>query len=231
MNRGGDYNESAVRGHDTNSSLNPHSDRCDILVLVYEQPADVGGEICVYNSQELWRILKKIDSRLANVLRSNYPQDLRGEGYGDSKWCLAPIFWEDEEGMKCRYIRRFITDSLNYKDAPRITKEQLDALNLVDYTLSEMYRYELVPQKGDILILNNHRVLHSRTSFVDLVNKRLVHRTWIADCKSIELPIQFAPIFGSVKAKTVRGGVCDAGSGFHFKIGSRILLPHNKDVI
>jgi hypothetical protein len=65
-------------------------------------------------------------------------------------------------------------------------------------------------QPGDMQLLNNHVMLHSRTHFEDhedAAEKRLLFRLWIAPPDSVRLPESWQPAYRFIEPGTVRGGI------------------------
>ena len=65
-------------------------------------------------------------------------------------------------------------------------------------------------EPGDLQILNNHVMLHSRTDYIDFDRpnqKRLLFRLWLAPPDSVRLPASWENSFRSVEPGTVRGGI------------------------
>lgn len=59
-------------------------------------------------------------------------------------------------------------------------------------------------QPGDIQYLNNYRVLHSRTAFVDheeADRKRLLQRIWLYAHRASDLPDDFDHLFGPTSTR------------------------------
>ena len=65
-------------------------------------------------------------------------------------------------------------------------------------------------EPGDLQLINNHSVLHSRTGFEDFdqqERRRLLYRIWLATPGSPQLPARWGPSFGSIESGSVRGGI------------------------
>lgn len=212
QDEGIDYRVPTSRGHKTNSELNFHSDRSDLNFLLYVRPAQVGGELSVVSFDAATRLLAVRAPDALEVLQRNFPFDLRDERiFHDREWCLHPILWRRGKEMRGHYIRRFILDSQRHATCPRLTEAQHSALSTFEALLDEL-RVGLTfkPSAGELLVLNNYRVLHARTSFCDSGQSglgRLALRTWVAPYDSEELPEFMRPISGAVTAGSFRGGV------------------------
>jgi hypothetical protein len=65
-------------------------------------------------------------------------------------------------------------------------------------------------ERGDLQLLNNFVIWHSRTSFEDFEDpdeKRHLMRLWMSTPNSPELPPEFAEFFGDTRPGAVRGGL------------------------
>ena len=70
-----------------------------------------------------------------------------------------------------------------------------------------MFRMRLQP--GDMQLLSNRTMLHSRTRFEDheaAERKRLLYRLWLAPKGAVALPRSWAEAYGVTEANALRGG-------------------------
>jgi hypothetical protein len=122
-----------------------------------------------------------------------------------------PIFEPVDGRFISRYIRKFIESASRFPDAPRLTQKQLAALDAIDRVLaSPGIALELDFQPGDLQLLNNATIWHSRTSYRDFDDpsrRRLLLRLWIAPPNSRKLGNSFATLYGNIEAGAVRGGI------------------------
>ena len=75
---------------------------------------------------------------------------------------------------------------------------------------SDEYCYSMELEKGDMQLLNNFVIWHSRTSFEDFEDadeKRHLMRLWMATPNSPELPKEFSEFYGDTRPGAVRGGL------------------------
>ncbi len=75
---------------------------------------------------------------------------------------------------------------------------------------SDEYCYSMELERGDLQLLNNFVIWHSRTSFEDFEEpdqKRHLMRLWMSTPNSPELPPPFEEFFGDTRPGAVRGGV------------------------
>ncbi|MCM0622618.1 TauD/TfdA family dioxygenase [Nocardioides bruguierae] len=199
------------RGHRSNAELAFHCDRTDLIALLCVREAQQGGDSLLVSSRALFDVLADEDPAALGELQGSFPQDRRDEeGSGEAPWFSAPIFWTWQDRVYCRYIRKFIESSQRHEDAPRLTPEQTRALDVFDALLQRpelVYTMRLAP--GDLQIIENHTVLHSRTAFTDTpgAGGRLLMRLWLSHDRSPELPEAYRPIYGTCAAGAVRGAM------------------------
>ena len=102
-------------------------------------------------------------------------------------------------------------NALQLTGVPILTKEQIECTDFLDQILRRpelMHTMWLEP--GDLQLMNNHVVLHSRTAFEDYLDperKRLLYRLWIAPPNSIRLPNSWKYFYRSIEPGSVRGGI------------------------
>ena len=219
---GRDYSSHTTRGHQTNSELAFHSDRCDWNLLFYVRPAVSGGEIAVVGYEEAAAALRAEDPAAHDALFAPFPFDLRDERiFPEPGWHARPVLWRNAGGaVRGHYIRRFITDSQRHDDCLRLDERQAGVLDRFDAavrTLAEHHRF--APRPGDLLVLDNYRVMHARTAFTDGADSpRLALRTWVAPRDSEALPDSFQPLAGSCLPGVFRGGV-GGDADYHARLG------------
>lgn len=88
-----------------------------------------------------------------------------------------------------------------------VQREAIEYLDAVVRRPNLMYCMHLEP--GDLQLLSNQTVLHSRTSFKDHEDeskKRTLYRLWLATPDSRRLPAGWEHYYGTREAGTVRGG-------------------------
>lgn len=208
---GADIDNPQVRGHKSSQALPFHSDRCDITVLYCVHPARRGGITKIVSGVSALNYVEANYDGAAEDLRIPFPFDQRGEeSLGHPPWVELPIFSKPNLPFVIRYNNRFIRDSQRHRSAPRLTSRQKVIIELVERFLGEeAYHLSFEMQPGDMLIVNNHTTLHSRTAFVDGGLRRKLLRIWISSRFSRPLPKGFESVFGSTLSTAVRGGICN----------------------
>lgn len=229
QDEGKDYRLPATRGHKTNSELRFHSDRSDLIFLFYVRPAQVGGDLSVVSYNEAARLLATEAPEVLKALFMDFPFDLRDERiFQEQEWCQHPIMWHRRKEVRGHYIQRFILDSQRHADCPRLTAAQHAALSTFEAVLEKLRPSRTFkPTAGELVVLNNYRVLHARKSFSDDGRPgtgRLAIRTWVAPYESEELPGFMLPISGAVTPGCFRGGV-GRGNAYLSSLGSTFPQP------
>ncbi|MGW2842927.1 TauD/TfdA family dioxygenase [Streptomyces sp. NPDC001493] len=206
------------RGHHSSSALPFHADRTDVIGLLCIRAAAEGGHSQLVSSKALHNLILREHPDLLAVLYQTFPHDQRGEAPpGRPDWCDLPVFSRFAGDFAARYVRRFVEGSQRHAQAPRLTAEQVAAMDLMDELLHRpgvALQMELRP--GDIQCINNFHILHARSAFRDAAGPdegRLLLRLWLSFADSPALPPEYADMYGSTTGGAYRGGVCAAGAG------------------
>jgi Taurine catabolism dioxygenase TauD, TfdA family len=97
------------------------------------------------------------------------------------------------------FVGWYIRDAQRHDKAPRLTAQQLDALDLLEGIANDPSFYlQMAFQPGDIQLLNNARILHAREAYTDYdepTEHRHLLRLWLT-----------AHAFASVE-DMLRGGI------------------------
>ena len=211
------YRSASGRGYSSNSDLDFHGDSSDVVLLSCYNQAPVGGESLCASAQTAWLDVTAERPEYADVLASDYPFSRNGEQAADeTPWYPVPVCAAYEGRIFCKWNRNRIENAQKLPDAPRLTALQRAAMEDFDAALrrpQNMYRMYLQP--GDLQLMCNQTLLHSRTSFEDHpdeARKRTLYRLWLARPDSRRLPPSWAVFFGSAEPATVRGGM----KGHHY---------------
>jgi len=139
---------------------------------------------------------------LAAVLYEPFPYDFRGEEVpGRTPYYELPVFTEWDGRLFVRCIPPYILASQRHPDAPRLTPEQVEALQLVVALADDPENHvlmDLLP--GDIQFINNYHVLHGRTAYEDdraESQVRHLKRLWLETTVLTSRPPYFARNVGS----------------------------------
>ena len=99
-----------------------------------------------------------------------------------------PVFAaRDGTGITCRYNRLWLERGANRMNEARIQRglRTVDdallapAVDAVETALESAPRLWLKLQKGDLVYVDNHKILHARTAYRDSGASRVMSRVWI----------------------------------------------------
>lgn len=192
-----------VRKYRTNLRQDFHSDGSDLVGLLCLHPAKTGGESRIVSAHAVYNEMVRRDPRLVEVMYSPMPWSRNGEQPpGDPPFFeLAPI--TDSDGIpRIFFISWYIRDSQQHAAAPRLTDDQLAALALVENIANDpAFHIEMEFRPGDVQLLNNTTVLHSREAYTDhddLSRRRHLLRLWL----TTDTPLANELIRGGIPSQT-----------------------------
>lgn len=197
---------SLTRGYEYSGALPPHNDRCDLFMLVGIQASSQGGKTRLINSKIICNQLANDYPDVYEILQRDFPVDHSKftEKQGDIS--SYPIISQTTEGdILFWYTRPFIENAAKFDIKNGLKKEQVRALHILDKIIEENIEAYLL-QKGDVLLVNNHKTLHGRQKFLE-GDKRLLYRVWLSIPNGKKLPTKYLKLFGRVQEGTYRGGV------------------------
>ncbi len=209
---GGNYRSASGRGYNTNARLDYHTDMADLVGLLCINTAKAGGESRIACSVSLKNEIAARAPELSEALYRNIHYSRKGEeSHEEEPYYAAPIFSERDGFFCCRYVRNHIRYAHEFDGVPHPDDCQVEAMDMLDRLVaSDEFTFEMTLQPGDMQILNNHVILHSRTDFVDFEEeskKRHLLRAWIATPYSQPLSPALQAAYHDVGAGAVRGGI------------------------
>lgn len=209
---GMDYRTSAGRGYNSNAGLDFHADGCDLVALACYNKAKSGGQSMASSSVSAWQTLVEERPDLAEVARQNFYFSRNQEEAPDEEPFYAQPLFDFEDGrLFAMWNRNRMRTAQAIEGVPQLTTAQRECTDLLDDILRRpaiMFTMWLEP--GDLQFMNNHVLLHSRTTFEDYneyYRKRLLFRLWLAPPDSLTLPVTWRHFFRSIAPGTVRGGI------------------------
>lgn len=199
------------RGYTSSRKLNCHTDSCDVVGLFVMRTAQSGGESRIASSAAIHNEMLRTRPDLLEVMYQAFPWSWQGqEPSGAAPWYPQPIFTSWRGRFACRYVRTHIVSAQRYEDAPRLSAQQQEAMELFDaLSSSPEFSYAMMFQPGDMQLLNNHVTLHARSEFVDHAEpdrKRHLLRMWLATPNSRELHPHLGFVYRNLSGGSVRGG-------------------------
>jgi hypothetical protein len=214
-----DIRDPRVRYYQTNRRLEYHTDSVDIVGLLCLKTAKAGGESYLASSMTVFNEMLARRPDLVPALFEPFPTDRRGEvPEGMQPWFDIPIFHWHAGRLSCIYVRQYIESAQrHFPEARRLTRAQREAMDLIDELCNDPQIHLAMDfRPGDIQLLHNHQILHSRGDFENWPEPerhRHLLRLWVAPPEARALPEVFAPRYGSV-VPGARGGIVVKGTTF-----------------
>ena len=213
---GYDVNDTKVRNYQTTAELFFHNDACDVLMLMCRRVARAGGRSRLASIPALFNAMWAEDKELALELFKPIAFDRRGEpgrpDEGDEPYYVLPILSYHGGLLTCRMPPRSYSQSAERFDGvPKLSPKRIAALDLMDAILVRPeVSFDFAMAPGDIQMINNYCVFHSRTEFEDFdepERKRHMLRAWLSVPNSRPLPPWFEKRWGSIVPGQPRGGI------------------------
>ncbi len=203
------------RGYRTSGPLKFHTDSVDIVGLMCWRPARHGGDSRIASSATVYNEILRRRPDLVPAMFSPVYRDRRGEvPAGMPPWWVMPVFQWYEGRLFSHYSNTYIRSAQRFEDVPRLTDAQSEMLDLVPAIAEEPSVYlEMALRQGDIQFVNNHRILHSRTSYEDWdddARRRYLLRLWICPPNGPPIPPSYADRYGGIEIGD-RGGIVVPG--------------------
>jgi hypothetical protein len=204
-----------VRTYQTTRRQYYHADSCDVVGLICLQKARRGGLSAIVSSVTLYTEMLARDPALTRVLFEPFCVDRRGEvPPGMKPYYTIPVFNWHAGLLTTYYVRRYIESAQRFEDVPRLTDQQIKALDLFDSLADDpALHLKMYFEPGDIQLLHNHQILHDRTHYeywLEPERKRHLLRLWLCPPDGRPMPEVFTQRWGSV-AIGDRGGTRVAG--------------------
>jgi len=200
-----------VRIYQTHERQTFHTDSADVVGLLCLQTAKSGGLSALVSSVTLYNEMRARRPDLARRLFAPFATDRRGEvPPGGKPYFAIPVFNWHADALSAIYQRQYIDSAQRFADAPRLTQEDVEALDLLDaLTNDPALHLTMALERGDMQFVHNHTLLHDRTAFEDHPEperRRHLLRLWLAPKDARDLPGVFAQRYGNV-VPGERGGV------------------------
>ena len=209
---GTDYRAANGRGYSSNAELDFHVDVADLTILTCYNKAKSGGQSMISSGVTAHNYLTKERPDLAEIAYQHFYFSRQEEQAPDEKPVYSlPLFEVERGNLFCNWNRNRVQSAQNIEGVPELSKLQKETMDFLDEILTRpelMYTMYLEP--GDMQIINNYRMFHSRTGYLDYENdlkKRCLYRLWLSPPDSIKLPESWKDFYRSVEPSMVRGGI------------------------
>jgi hypothetical protein len=211
-----DAGDPNVRIYQTSQRQTFHTDSCDIVGLLCLKTARSGGLSALVSVVTIFNEMRRRRPDLLKLLFEPIATDRRGEvPVGERPYFDIPVFNWHQGFLTAIYQRQYIDSAQRFPEAPRLSAQQIEALDLFDALADEPALNMFMEFKpGDIQLVHNHSLLHDRTDFVDWPEperRRHLLRLWLAATDARPLPPAFAQRFGSITIGD-RGGIIVPGT-------------------
>jgi hypothetical protein len=171
-----------ARGHYGNSALPFHADGANAVSLLCIRTAPVGGRSLIVSGAAIYNAVLREHPEYLSVLERGFHHHRREErDPGDppvTPW-RTPVFAYYDSRFHIIYVR----PSIEYcaEEGIEISATERCALDFVDEVIARpSLQVSMALQPGDIQILNNFLVLHSRTAYEDSSQQqRHLVRLWL----------------------------------------------------
>jgi hypothetical protein len=180
---GADPARSTTRSYQHSQRLGFHADPTDIVALLCVRPARSGGVSTIVSSVAVHNALVEQRPDLARLLYEPWWFDRRTGDDPDS-FHQQPVYAVDGAGrLRTRYGPDYMRSAQRGAHVPPLTAEQREALEMLDQLHNDpRYVLPMDLRPGDLQLLNNHVVLHSRTAYQDHPDqgrRRHLIRVWL----------------------------------------------------
>ena len=182
-----------VRLYRTRERQDFHTDGADIIGLLCLHAARAGGESKLASSYAVYNEILRRRPDLLEVLYEPVWWDRNGEeSPGDDPAFSMPIFDQVNGMPRVFYIGWYIRDAQRHAMVPRLTENQRAAMDLIETVANDpAFHVEMDFQPGDVQLLNNAKILHSREAYQDdndRAERRHLLRLWLSahDFASVE---------------------------------------------
>ncbi len=211
-NLGLDYADPEVRGYQTSARLNFHADSSDLVALLCLRSARSGGLSTIVSSTTLWNELVRRHPQHARTLTQPLHYTRWGEiPEGKKPYASISVFTPWAGRMIATYVRSAINKSQTMPQVPRLTPQQIAAMDTLDALAADpALHLDMVFRPGDIQVLCNHSILHSRTAYEDwpeVEKRRHLLRLWLACADGPALPPFMTDRFQGVTANGRPNGI------------------------
>nr|AGZ94007.1 frbj [Streptomyces sp. MMG1662] len=177
----GGLDNNAVRGHQTASALRFHSDDGDLALLLCVRPAENGGASLISSAMTIYNELLTRAPELLGLYYNGFVYENRGEE--EPPAYRNAVFGYYDGQLTCRYFLRDYVDSAWTRTSVPVSDLERYALDLFEALAAEpgaVTEYAL--RAGDLQLVNNNVVVHSRRAFADASaggQGRLLLRQWV----------------------------------------------------
>ena len=179
------------RAYNTRADLRFHADSCEYVALLCLQVSKSGGESRVVSSVTVYNEMLKRRPDLTKVLTEDFYRSMGiDKNPDDLPWFKQPVFIFEQGYFSAAAVGVSIDKAQKIPGVPPLTAAQKEAVQYYRDLVAEMAA-DIPFKPGDVQILNNFVMLHSRREFEDwpeLDRRRHLLRLWLRDVGSRPIP-------------------------------------------
>lgn len=182
-----------IRLYRTRERQDFHTDGADIIGLLCLHGARSGGESKLVSSHAVHNEILRRRPDLLDIMYQPMWWDRNDEqGPGEDPAFELPILSIVEGTPRFFFIGWYIRDAQRHAQVPRLTEDQLAALDLIETIANDpAFHLQMDFRPGDVQLLNNAVILHAREAYEDEVDpdhRRHLLRLWLSahDFRSVE---------------------------------------------
>lgn len=184
------YDDPAVRGYQTSAKLSYHCDAADVVGLMCLRAAKSGGRSRFVSSVTVFNQLVAERPDLARRLFAPMQLDTRGDG-GVDFVPIAPCRYADGQ-LRTFYHADYFRSAERQPGARQLDASERELLERYDAIARKPGTFlEMEFRPGDVQLLSNHTILHSRTAYEDHPEperRRHLLRLWLSLPKGRAVP-------------------------------------------
>ena len=174
-----------IRFYRTKERQDFHADGADLVGLLCLHRARRGGESRIVSSAAIYNEILERRPDLLEVLYRPFHWDRNDEqSPGEDPFFEMPVLNDIAGVPRVFYIGWYIRDAQRHPQVPRLTPEQIEAVELLEAIANDpAFFLEMDFQPGDVQFLNNARILHAREAYEDHddpAERRHLLRLWLA---------------------------------------------------
>lgn len=201
-----------ARGPSSRKRLSFHSDRCDVIAFLCLRQAKAGGENDVVSAVTLYNeMLERRPDLVAVLMQPFYYQRHNVDPGNERPYYQQPVFSIYKGHFTTQLLRVLIQRAYAMPELPDMSNVQRAALDYLEAQSEDPARHaQFRQQPGDIVLINNHVILHRRAEFEDYEQperKRHLLRVWLSVPNSRPLDPVFEASYGATAAGAIRGGM------------------------
>ena len=169
-----------------------HTDSSDVVGLLCINPAMKGGASTIVSAAAVHNEILRTRPDLLEVMYEQFWFD-RKRGDGPESFAECPIFAINDKGVLYSFWAPDpIRTAVRGENVPDLTDRQQEALDLInEITARREFQLHMNFQRGEIQLINNYIVWHSRADYEDWPDpalKRDLIRFWVTIDRDLEIP-------------------------------------------